>query len=140
MIYYVFSRAPSSDLIALLPPCFDILTCYKTSDRTYDSPREEKSPYLIVRISCTLIQSIHSVIVRNASPKFHHYYNSRSKRHSNFLFSARYFLFATPKHTARLASKTRNLIHADIINLIILRDLVRDFKYFIPLLSVLKTM
>ena len=104
MIYYVFSRAPSSDLIALLPPCFDILTCYKTSDRTYDSPREEKSPYLIVRISCTLIQSIHSVIVRNASPKFHHYYNSRSKRHSNFLFSARYFLFATPKHTARLAS------------------------------------
>ena len=70
-------------MIAPLPPSERVI---KRPIETYEISREKKKIYLIVRISCTLIQPIHSVIwYETPHQNFHRYYNSRSKRHSNLL-------------------------------------------------------
>ena len=208
MIYYVFSCAPSSDL------CFNdcspspIWTCYEIS-------REKKKIYLIVRISCTLIQPIHSVIwyetphqnfhqsprflvpifwrssvnyfifatsqsdrvimpagflffsypPKTTSAKPHQYERHKNhSRHSNITkrlpigISARHNLLRRGRWNGeRWAASDRTLFqrHTEwlprrhywikipriiALTLIILRDLIRNFNFFIPLQSTLKTM
>ena len=86
-------------MIAPLPPSERVI---KRPIETYEISREKKKIYLIVRISCTLIQPIHSVIwYETPHQNFHHYYNSRLSNLFSFLFP-----FANPNPTAPLRRLT----------------------------------
>src|SRR5438105_2221088 len=65
-------------MIAPLPPSERVI---KRPIETYEISREKKKIYLIVRISCTLIQPIHSVIWYE-TPHQNFYQYERHKNHS----------------------------------------------------------